>query len=427
MRILFFSNVFPNPGQPTKGPFNRALVEALAGEHDVHVVSPIGWLDEFRARFGRRQSVRFGKVYREGTYSVEYVRFVYPPGILRAWYGECLEWSAAAALDRRIAAFRPDAVVSYWVHPDGEVAVRAARRAGIPAVVMTGGSDVLVYGWHGSRRQKLLRVLHAADAVVTVSRNLADVLESDGIAPEKLHVIHRGVDRQTFSPGNREAARLRLGLPRDRKTIVAVGRLVPVKGFDVLVRAVARLRDLGSPVDCHIIGGGELHAPLTRQIQQLGLTDRVFLHGAARHGELPDWYRATDLTVLSSLSEGIPNVLLESICCGTPFVATDVGGVAEIADERLHRLVPSGDDAALADAIRDRLTENATQHDHSQQPRFVPSSWDDSARKLCEVIRDCRRDAADETVADFETVAADRSRTAPFIDAEARELQEAGV
>lgn len=390
MRILFFSNVFPNPLQPTKGPFNLAMVRALSCDHEVHVVSPVSWLDEFRGWWNRRPGIPFGQPVDSAGYSVEFARYYYLPRVLRSCYGEFLEWSVRTALDRRIAQFRPDAIVSYWVHPDGDVAVRAAHRAGIPAIVMTGGSDVLVYGRQGARRSQILRVLHEADSVVTVSRNLAEVLATDGIDRSKLHVIPRGVDRDVFSPGNRDAARLRLGLPPGRRTVIAVGRLVPVKGFDVLIRAIGRLNQSGFPVDCHILGGGELRDKLTAEIAQQNLSDQVFLHGAINQADLPDWYRAADLTVLSSLSEGIPNVLLESISCGTPFVATNVGGVSEIADASLHRLVPAGSYADLALAIHDSFKSSNAKKRDGHAPAFQPLSWNESANQLAAVIESCR-------------------------------------
>ena len=115
------------------------------------------------------------------------------------------------------------------------------------------------------------------------------------------------------------------------------------------------------------------------------------LLGSKKQAELADWYRAADLTVLSSHSEGIPNVLLESLCCGTPFVATRVGGVAEIADERLHTLVPAGNPAALASGIVQRLL---SPRPHGLRPRFVPPSWEDSAGKLIDVIQEVRGERA---------------------------------
>jgi len=293
--------------------------------------------------------------------------------------------SAGRTLRNEIRNFRLDAILSYWAHPDGTVAVRAARQAKIPVVVMTGGSDVLLLARSGFRREAILQTLRDADAVVTVSRHIADQLIDDGIETDKLTVIHPGVDRSVFCPGDRVAARSRLGLPLDRPVLAAVGRLVPVKGFDILVNACNELAQRGVPVSCHMIGGGELHDALAGQIRQHGLENHVILHGSQDQRTLADWYRAADLTVLTSHSEGIPNVLLESIACGTPFVATSVGGVPEIADPDWHRLVPPNDPVRLADAIHERLRYQPV----TPAPNVQPLTWKESADRVTEVIERC--------------------------------------
>ena len=413
MKLLFVSNVYPNVINPTKGTFNAALTRALAASHSVHIVSPISWLEAFTARFRRKLRVPAKEAVLGERLTAEFPLYYYPPKVLRSHYGEFMEWSVAHRLDSAIQRQKPDAVVSYWAHPDGEVALNAARRAGIPAISMVGGSDVLLLTRNGARREAILNVLRRSDAVVTVSRDIAENLQRDGIEAGKLHVVYRGVDRDRFCPGDKAAARARLGVPFDRKILIAVGRLVPVKGFDVLVDACRHLKASRVKFQCYILGGGELQGALARQIRELGLQDEVTLAGGQPQQQLADWYRAADLTVLSSHSEGVPNVLLESLCCGTPFVATRVGGVPEIADRRLHTLVAPNDAVALADAISDRLTAAADQSGLNQPPRWLPGSWKDSADALTEIIKQCQsgrnlRSATSLECGEEESLAADR-------------------
>jgi teichuronic acid biosynthesis glycosyltransferase TuaC len=106
-----------------------------------------------------------------------------------------------------------------------------------------------------------------------------------------------------------------------------------------------------------LIGPGPLRSSLESQVARLGLDGRVRLLGPRPHDQLPDWYRAADLFVLSSYSEGVPVVLLEAAACGTPFVASRVGGIPEIAHLSASRLVPAGDAAALAEAIGASLAD----------------------------------------------------------------------
>jgi glycogen synthase len=229
--------------------------------------------------------------------------------------------------------------------------------------------------------------MRQADAVVTVSQNIADTLANDGIDPRKLRVVRRGVDRAVFAPGDRVTARRGLGLPESGNVFIAVGRLVPVKGHSDLLQACRLLAARRVSFQCHLIGDGPLKGELQRQIMQLGLSNVVHLQGAQTQSELVEWYRAANLTVLPSLSEGVPNVLMESMACGTPFVASDVGGVAEIADSRHDRLVPPASPVALADAIEWQLKIRAA----SLPPRgFEPLAMKAAAQRLTRVLEDVR-------------------------------------
>ena len=382
MRILFFSNVFPNPLEPHKGTFNLSALRALAESHAVRVVSPVSWTKECLAWMRGQPAIdRKRPVFLNGPWA-EYPRFYYPPKVLRPFYDRFLRWSVGRSFYRAAESFRPDAILSYWAHPDGTVANWLAQRLGIPSVVMVGGSDVLLLAKRGGRRRAILQALHAADGVIAVSRHLADHLVREGIPHEKVHVVYRGVDRGLFQPASREAARRKLGIHLDARVLVSVGRLVPVKGFSVLIDACKALGEWDKRIACYVLGGGPLQGALRRQIGQQGLDGIVRLCGPQPQKELARWYQAADVAVLPSLSEGIPNVLLEAMSCGTPFVASSVGGVPEIADPHCDRLVPVGDARQLATAVRSRLE----QVNGVGPRRFEPLTWEDSAEKLASVI-----------------------------------------
>lgn len=389
MRILFFSYAYPNAAQPTLGTFNRSLLQAVSKRHDVRVVSPVSFIEAWRSSFTGKSALDQSFAAIPGV-AADYVPFYYPPKLFRESFDEFLWWSVCNKLTQTIRDFRPDVILSYWAHPDGAVAVRAGREHGIPVATMVGGSDVLLLARSGRRRKAILKTLHQADAVVAVSRNIADTLEQDGLPAAKLHVVRRGIDRDLFQPGDRAEACRELGLPTKRFTLVTVGRLVSVKGHTHLVAACARLHREGHSFGCHILGDGPLRHQLQREIQWLGLESVVQLNGSQPQTELAKWYRAADATVLPSLSEGVPNVLLESMAAGTPFIASLVGGIPEIADERFDDLVPKEDPGALADVIRRRITNSSQSSAENFSRRFHPGSWDDSAEELCELLAELR-------------------------------------
>lgn len=384
MNLLLVTNAFPSPLMPAKGPFNLELVRALTGAgHRVRVVCPIAWTDEWSAR-RRGGSLPPGRRAEVAGATVLYPRYYFTPKVMRERYGWFMWRSVAGVVRDQLAAARPDAVVGYWAHPDGEAAVRAARLAGVPSAVIVGGSDVLLLTRVRGRRQCILDVLRAADAVVPVSEDLRAKLVEFGIAPGKLHVVARGVDGGRFNPGDRAAARRRLGIAADGPVVVWVGRMVPVKGLDVLVRAVAELRSAGVAFHLYLVGDGPLRNDLRAQADALGVGKMITFVGIVAHDNLPDWYRAADLTVLPSRSEGVPNALRESLACGTPFVASRVGGIPEIAGMTRCKLVPPDDAAALAEAIREAFNWSLTDGHKRVSPQ---PSWDDSAAALTDVIR----------------------------------------
>jgi glycosyltransferase involved in cell wall biosynthesis/peptidoglycan/xylan/chitin deacetylase (PgdA/CDA1 family) len=378
MRILFITNDFPNPCEPTKGLFNMYLARALSREHEVRVVSPVSWVVEWSARRDGAKGLRDSRSAIVDGVEVHYPRFYYPPKVLRHRYGWFYWRSVRATVWRLLQTQLPDAVLSYWVYPDGQVAAKVGRLAGVPMGVIVGGSDVLLLPRQRRWRQRILDTLQEADAVFTVSQSLKETVTALGVPPERAHVWAQGVDVSRFAPGDRGEARRRLGLPPGERMLLWVGRVHPVKALDVLLEGCAALRDRGEPFHLYLVGDGPLRKSLEAQRDSLGLAEAVTFVGPREHQELPDWYRAADLTVLPSWSEGLPNVLRESLACGTPFVASRVGGIPEIAREGGSRLVPPGDPSALADALALGLAEPQA------AVQSCSAGWAESARSLVE-------------------------------------------
>jgi glycosyltransferase involved in cell wall biosynthesis len=386
MRLLLITNVFPSPLHPTKGVFNLELVRALRrSSHDVRVICPIAWTDEVAGlRSGRHIPPK--RSHAADDVLTVFPRFYFSPKILRRHYGGFMWHSVRATLRRQVAEFRPDAVIGYWAHPDGEVAVRAARLANVPAIVMVGGSDVLLMTGHGARRRCVLNVLRAADAVVPVSNNLRNKLIEFGIDSNKVHVVERGVDTSVFHPGDRDEARALVGLHFPEPMLLWVGRMVPVKGLDILLTACTKLRQRGLSFQLCLVGDGPLRGALERQADANGLRDVVRFIGVVSHHQLADWYRASDLIVLPSRSEGVPNVLREALACGKPYVASNVGGVAELGEAWPTVLVVSEDPEALAQGLVETLLTLSRIKAQAELGTSSATNWDDSAAALSRVI-----------------------------------------
>jgi teichuronic acid biosynthesis glycosyltransferase TuaC len=387
MRILFFSTAFPQPQDPHRAPYNLQRCRALAMSHEVAVVSPRSWLDSITTA---RPSVRAAPGFKDCFWDVIHPTFYYPPGCFHGHHARCLWLSCHQDLSSLIDRFRPDVVLSYWTFPDGEVASRIARQARVPVVAIVGGSDVLLTGHDGARRQRVRRVLADVDAIIAVSETLRDRIQELGVDRGLIHVIPPAVEHETFRPGDRFQARIRLGLPATSPVLLWVGRMAPVKSVATLIDAVAALRRTRPAVRLCLVGDGPLRQQLESQAIRSGLGEHTRFAGFVAPANLPDWYRAADVTVLPSVSEGAPNVLLESIACGTPFVASDVGDVRAIATVGLDVLVPPLNVESLTSALDQVLR----QRQRGPRPNGLPRSWADCAQVIAGVLRHAIRTAA---------------------------------
>jgi glycosyltransferase involved in cell wall biosynthesis len=359
MRILTLTNLYPTPFHPTRATFNRQQLGLLAKQHPVAVIAPILWTEEWAARLrGGRPLPRGRRVTCNGI-TVDHPRYIYPPKILRGWYGYCFRESVRPAFRRALAEFRPDLVFAPWAYPDGWAAVELGHRAGLPVVIKVHGSDILQLSLYPRRSRGTIEALRRADGIIAVSHDLKGRVVALGADPDRVRVVYDGIDPGRFHPGPRDAARARLAreIAMQGRVVLFIGNLVPVKGLEVLIDAFARLAGQGVDFTGLLIGQGPLRSRLEGRLAGQGLGHRVRLLGPRPHDQLPDWYRAADLFVLPSFSEGVPVVLLEAAACGTPFVATRVGGIPEIAHLGASRLVPAGDAEALSEAIRDGLAD----------------------------------------------------------------------
>jgi teichuronic acid biosynthesis glycosyltransferase TuaC len=240
-----------------------------------------------------------------------------------------------------------DVIDAHYFYPDGVAAARLSKALGIPFVVTSRGTDLNVLANFPRVRQQILWAAEQAAAVITVSGALRQRAIEVGIDDKKIAVLRNGVDLEQFTPQEREASRRQFGA--SGFTVVSVGNLVPLKGHDLTIEAVASMPD----ATLLIAGGGPLHDALVARAAALGVADRVKLLGEVPHGQLARLYSAADVSVLMSEREGWANVLLESMACGTAVVATRVGGNAEaITSPAAGALLPERSSQALAAALQ---------------------------------------------------------------------------
>lgn len=331
MKILTFTHLFPNAMQPVWGIFVYQRTRHLAEDgNQVKVVAPVPYIPRW---FPSKERERYKHIPRSetvGGLGVDHPRYALVPKIAMPFHGILLFlgcWRQVAKLHREE---RFDCIDSHWIYPDGFAAVLLGKMLGIPVFCSARGTDANVYPAFRLVRPLIQWTLREAAGVIAVSQALKEVIAGLGVSRENVGVIGNGVDLQRFEMLNRQTAREKLGLPREGQLLLAVGTLNEHKNHALLISAFAQLAPRWPKLQLHIVGEGHLRASLEGLVKGYGLQDRVLLPGSRPNEELYLWYNAADLSCLSSSREGWPNVLLESLACGTPVVATRVGGVGEV-------------------------------------------------------------------------------------------------
>lgn len=373
LRLLTLTTLYPNACQPTHGIFveNRLRFLLRSGQVASHVIAPVGYVPSGHRVFGRH-AVLAGVPHSEKRHGVQvdHPRYLAIPKLGMHLGPYVLYLSVRRHLKKLLRAGHGfDLIDAHYFYPDGVAAAYIAREFGLPFVVTARGSDVIVLPRFAWPRRRILAAASKASGLIAVAGSLKARLVELGVAPDRIVVLRNGVDLTAFRPLSQAAAAARLGLRR--RTIASVGHLIPRKGHDFVIRAIADVPD----VDLVIVGVGPEQGRLEALVRQLGLDDRVRFVGALAYEDMPWLFSAVALNVLASSHEGWPNVLLEALACGTPVVATAVDGSPDIVSDRgAGRLVSERSPAAIAAAIRDVLAAPPARADtRANAERF---SWD---------------------------------------------------
>ena len=263
----------------------------------------------------------------------------------------------------------------YWI--SGQLGWMISERTGVPLVhtMHTMAKVKNLSLAEGDKEEPLIRALgeeqivkNANALIANTDAEAAALVSLYGASPEKVHVVTPGVDLARFAPANgKGSARSKLNIAPDALMLLFVGRIQPHKGPDVLVRAVAEMLThsphLRAKLALVIMGGasGSGHAEperLRSMAKFLGIEDVVHFIDPVLRSDLPDWYRAADLVCVPSYSESFGLVALEAQACGTPVVATAVGGLrTAVSDGISGSLVDGHDPKAWASVINRLLLE----------------------------------------------------------------------
>lgn len=374
VKILTFTTLFPNAVQQRHGIFveNRLRHLLDSGQVESRVVAPVPWFPFRSPRFGAySQYARIDRVETRNGLTIVHPRYPVIPRVGMSLTPWMMARSAMPVIKKIIReGYDFDMIDAHYFYPDGVAAAWLAKQLGKPLVITARGTDLNLIPQYRLPRTMIQWAARRASGMITVCQALKDVLVELGVEAERVTVLRNGVDLDMFHPApQRQALRERLGLTRE--TLLSVGHLVERKGHDLVIRALLELPEM----DLLIAGDGEEEANLKRLAAEIGVEDRVHFLGAISHDRLREYYGAVDVLVLASSREGWANVLLESMACGTPVVATRVWGTPEVvASPDSGVLTERRDPAAIAKAVI-RLLDNYP--DRAAVRRYAQQfSWD---------------------------------------------------
>lgn len=228
------------------------------------------------------------------------------------------------------------------------LAVPAARLAGAKVIA----SRLDLAHWHGPRRRRALALAtRLADRVqVNAHAIKRQLVNEEGIDPERIEVIYNGIDLERFDRRREEPLAAPLPMPEGARTIAVVANLHPVKGQQDVLEALGEIAGRFPDVHLLLVGEGERRGPITARARQLGLADRVHLVG--HRTDVPAVLARCEILVSSSYAEGLSNSVIEGMAAGLPVVGTAVGGTPElIVDGQRGHLVPPRSPSRIADVL----------------------------------------------------------------------------
>ncbi|MEG3162999.1 glycosyltransferase [Sphingomonas sp. PB2P19] len=353
LRVLTLSTLFPDATRPNFGVFVERQTLGLAAHPDVRLkaVAPLG-LPPGPLRHLPARAALAALPDRQNWKGIEVLRprFTAWPLTGGRWHAQALERALIPVLDHLRADFAFDVIDASFFFPDGLAAVALGKRYGVPVSIKARGADIHHWGRARATAAQIRAAGQGAAGLLAVSAAMKADMVALGMPADRITVHATGVDQDRFVPLDRRTAKVPLGI--EGPLILLLGALIPRKGHDVVIEAVATLPG----VSLLIAGEGPDRARLEALIARTGTADRIRLLGSIPHADLPELIAAADVMALASSSEGLANAWVEALACGTPIVITDAGGAAEVVTSPDAGRITARTPAAFAAAITDLLS-----------------------------------------------------------------------
>jgi glycosyltransferase involved in cell wall biosynthesis len=400
MRIAVLTSSFPRfPGDGT-APFVKSISEHLVRQgHDVETVAPYD-SDVRPMEMNGVRVHRFRYIWPPKLHIIGHARSLISDVRLRLSVIILLPFfliAAFATLMRVTKRQKSQVIYVHWVLPNGLVATWVAAIRKIPFIISVHGSDIYIAQRNWLFRTIARSIFERASAVTACSpelRRAAIALH----APENTLLLAWGADPVLFHPTlNPLEYRRSFGLNQSALVIAALGRMVYKKGFSTLIMALPDIISRYPRVRLVFGGDGPLREELSYEAERLGVSNHVSFIGRIPWNQVPEFLATADIFVLPSVKDkygnvdGLPTVLLESMSCGTPVIASDIGGVRLVVEhDRNGLLVPPDDVSSLVKAIALLAGDPEKRHAIGQAARHAIEqqfNWSNVTLQLVDVFK----------------------------------------
>lgn len=278
-----------------------------------------------------------------------------------------------------------DLIHAHFSWSSGYVGMKLKEKYRKPFVITGHGYDVYKLpfknAWWG---KKIKEILNSANQIITVSEGNIKELIKLGIEQADIKLLHNGYNSKLFFQEDGNTLRKKLGVDLDRKVLISIGNLEPVKGHRYLLEAVKEIKKEYPNILLYIIGNGSLYRSFQSEINKLEISENVIMLGYLKHGEINNWLNISDILVLPSLQESFGIVQLEAFSCGKPVVATkNSGSLSLVKSDEYGLLCEVADAEDLADKLREALKKDWDGKKIIQYARKF--RWKEVAEETCKV------------------------------------------
>jgi len=366
--LVIITNLYPLPWEPNRATFNRKQFSQLDDHYNKSVLVPVAFL----SWFSHRKEI-------EQTEHLRFVPFFYLPKVGRRFYSVFMLFSILLHSGWWLFKKQPKIILASWAFPEAVAACWLSQLFNSRFFFKVHGSDINLHGKIPARAKQIVNAAKHATGILSVSKALANEMIQMGIEQNKITVIYNGVDHQQFFIAE--------GSSTNNDYILYVGNLKHDKGVIELLQGFSQIIN-EQPLLTLVFAGagaGNEKSRLLALAKQLDMSEKVTFLGTVAHEKLPKLIANAKVLALPSYNEGVPNVVLEAMACGTPVLATKVGGIPEVINEEIcGQLIQPRSDNEVAQGLRVVLAKKWNKKLIRQHSEIF--TWAKNKKQLVELL-----------------------------------------